>query len=94
MRRIGTIMALGLALGFPAGAAIGDTLLVESVQSNAGVARPDRGMTMDGVLQQYGEPATRSGPVGDPPITTWDFGDFVVYFENRTVIHAVVAHKK
>jgi hypothetical protein len=51
-------------------------------------------MTMDGVLKQYGEPKQRSGPVGDPPISTWDYGDFVVYFENQYVIHAVVAHNK
>jgi hypothetical protein len=51
-------------------------------------------MTMDGVLQRYGEPRARSGPVGDPPISTWDYDDFVVYFENQYVIHAVVPHKK
>lgn len=93
MRRIVTSMALGLALSAPINAVIGDTLLVESVKAGAGVARPDRGMSMDSVLQQYGEPAGRSGPVGDPPISTWDYGEFVVYFENRTVIHSVVAHK-
>jgi hypothetical protein len=94
MRRIGLYTALTLALGLSAGAAIGDTLLVDSVESGSSVARPDRGMTMDGVLQRYGEPALRSGPVGDPPISTWDYGDFVVYFENQYVIHSVVAHKK
>jgi hypothetical protein len=93
MRRIGTIMALSLALGSPLGTAMGDTLLVESVKSSAGVARPRGGMTMDSVLQQYGEPAVRSGPVGDPPISTWDYGEFIVYFENQYVIHTVVAHK-
>ena len=94
MRRIGLIMVTALAVGLPGGAAIGDTLLVESVESGAAVARPDRGMTMDGVLQHYGEPKMRSGPVGDPPISTWDYDDFVVYFENQYVIHAVVPHKK
>ena len=93
MRRIGTIMALSLALGSPVGPVMGDTLLVESVKAGAGVARPSRGMTMDSVLQQYGEPAVRSGPVGDPPISTWDYGEFIVYFEYQYVIHSVVAHK-
>lgn len=94
MRRIGLFMATALALGFPVGAAIGDTLLVESVESGASVAHPERGMTMDGVLARFGEPKARSGPVGNPPITTWDYADFVVYFENQYVIHAVVPHKK
>jgi hypothetical protein len=94
MRRIGLLMATALALGLPVETAIADTLLVESVESGAGVARPDRGMTMDGVLARYGEPNARSGPVGEPPISTWDYADFVVYFENQYVIHAVVPHKK
>jgi len=94
MRHIGIFMALGLALGAPVSAALGDTLLVDSIESGAGVASPERGLTMDDVQRQYGEPADRSGPVGDPPISTWDYGDFVVYFEDRTVIHSVVVHKK
>ena len=94
MRRIGLYTALTLALGLSAGTAIGDTLLMDSVNSASDLARPERGMTMDGVLAHYGEPVMRSGPVGDPPITTWDYGKFVVYFENQYVIHSVVAHKK
>jgi hypothetical protein len=94
MRRIGLFTAAILSLVLAGGPAVGDTLLVDSVKSDAGVVRPDRGMTMDGVLKQYGEPKQRSGPVGDPPISTWDYGDFVVYFEHQYVIHAVVAHKK
>lgn len=94
MRRIGSYIAVTLALVLTNGPATGDTLLVDSVKSEAGVARPDRGMTMDGVIKQYGEPKQRSGPVGDPPISTWDYGDFVVYFENQYVIHSVVPHKK
>jgi hypothetical protein len=94
MRRIGLYTAMTLALGLATGAANGDTLLVETVAADSGVAHPDRGMTMDGVLQRYGEPALRAGPVGEPPISTWDYGDFVVYFENQYVIHSVVPHKR
>ena len=94
MRRIGSLTALTLALGFSAGPAVADTLLMDSVASGTGQARPHRGMTMDGVLQNYGEPAGRAGPVGEPPISTWTYGSFVVYFENQHVIHAVVPHKK
>jgi hypothetical protein len=94
MRRISSFMALALALGLTGSAALADTLLMDSVASSAGTARPHRGMTMDSVLRNYGEPQGRSGPVGQPPITTWDYGNFVVYFENQYVIHAVVPHKK
>lgn len=93
MRRISFYIVLALSLGLTGGAAIGDTLLVESVESAPDVARPAHGMTMDSVLAQYGEPAQRSGPVGDPPISTWDYGSFLVYFEHQHVIHAVVPHR-
>jgi len=46
--------------------------------------RPHRGMTMDEVRQQFGEPMESRGPVGDPPITTWNYGDFIVVFVNKT----------
>lgn len=94
MRRIGLLVLTALTSGLSAGAASADTLLVEAVTTAAAVVRPDRGMTMDRVLARFGEPRTRSGPVGDPPIATWDYGDFVVYFESRFVIHSVIPHKK
>lgn len=94
MRSIRSTLVLALGLGVFSTATFGDTLLVESVESGAGVARPAHGATMDSVIQNYGEPGSRSGPVGDPPISTWDYGEFVVYFEGQHVIHAVVPHKR
>jgi hypothetical protein len=93
MRCTASFMALALAAGLCGTTATADTLLMDSMASDAGVARPHRGMTMDGVLQQYGEPSHRAGPVGEPPISTWDYGQFLVYFENQYVIHAVIPHK-
>ncbi len=92
MRHIRSTIVLVMGLGFAGTSALADTLLVESVDSGAGVARPDRGMTMDGVTRDYGEPGSRSGPVGEPPISSWDYGNFVVYFEDQYVIHSVVPH--
>ncbi len=50
---------------------------------------PKRGSSMEQVLGDFGEPVRRIDPVGEPPITEWDYGDFRVYFEYRTVLHAV-----
>lgn len=94
MRRIGLYTVMTLALGLAAGSAVADTLLVDSMESGSGVERPGRGMTMDGVVARFGEPALRMGPVGEPPISTWDYGNFVVYFEHQYVIHSVIPHKK
>ena len=94
MQRINFLLLASLGAAFAGGSALGDTLLVNAVASDAAVARPAGGMTMDQVLQQYGEPQQRLGPVGEPPITHWVYSDTIVYFEHQYVIHSVVPHKK
>jgi hypothetical protein len=74
--------------------ALADTLLIDGVSSDAASAsdRPRRGMTMDAVEARYGAPAARVAPVGDPPISRWEYPGFIVYFEYDHVIHAAVRH--
>jgi hypothetical protein len=93
MLRFGFLLPLVLGLAIPAAGAIGDTLLMESMQSASAVARPRSGVTMDRVIQDFGEPQQRLGPVGDPPISHWVYPEFVVYFEYDRVIHAVVPRR-
>ena len=50
---------------------------------------PARGTSMDKVEATFGAPTHRAPAVGQPPITRWDYPGFVVYFENRLVIHTV-----
>ena len=50
---------------------------------------PDRGISMEAVLSEFGEPDERFGPVGDPPITEWVYGSFRVYFEYELVLHSI-----
>ncbi|TCK18375.1 hypothetical protein DFR30_1653 [Thiogranum longum] len=94
MRSIRVLFLLSLVSGLFVQSATADTLLVESVQSAPDVSRPERGMTMDQVLQNWGEPQHRVGPVGEPPISHWVYPDFVVYFESTYVLHSVVPHGK
>ncbi|MEQ8660401.1 MAG: hypothetical protein RLW62_06255 [Gammaproteobacteria bacterium] len=56
------------------------------------VARPERGMSEQSVLAQFGEPMSMTPPVGNPPISRWHYADFTVYFEHATVIHSVLRH--
>lgn len=55
----------------------------------ASTAMPTRGMTTDQVLQRFGTPLRRVAPVGEPPITRWQYDGMTVYFEGRHVIHSV-----
>lgn len=51
---------------------------------------PGRGMSMETVLNRFGEPSERVPAVGTPPITRWVYSNFTVYFESEFVIHSVV----
>ena len=71
-------------------AAHADTLNIPGhYESESSMVMPQRGSSMDQVLSDFGEPEVRKNAVGDPPITEWDYGDFRVYFEFQTVLHAV-----
>ncbi len=71
------------------GAASADTLLVEGIKVAGQSGHPARGTTKAEVIAQFGEPAGRRGPVGEPPISSWEYDPFVVYFEYDYVLHAV-----
>ncbi|UCG72146.1 MAG: hypothetical protein JSV45_12970 [Chromatiales bacterium] len=82
------ISALAAAPMLPAAA---ETLLLDGVEqaSTSASQRPSRGMTMDKVASTWGQPATKNSAVGDPPISRWEYPNFIVYFEYSRVIHAV-----
>lgn len=50
---------------------------------------PRRGMSMEIVEREFGQPIAMSERVGQPPITHWTYNDRVVYFEYSTVLHVV-----
>lgn len=74
-----------------------DTLTIrpreEPPNSPEGVPRPVRGMSMQGVLERFGEPVERLPAVGDPPITRWVYERFTVYFEHDLTLRALVNRK-
>ena len=55
-----------------------------------GVVRPLRGADQDSVRAQFGQPQQVIGPVGQPPITRWEYPRFTVVFEHQYVLHSVV----
>ncbi len=89
MTRYAAPLLLALALTAPP-VASADTLTIPGhVPARQPQQMPGRGMKMDRVLAEFGEPDSRRGPVGDPPITTWDYGNFKVYFEYDIVLHSL-----
>lgn len=58
-----------------------------------GLQMPVKGLTMTKVRDNFGEPAKALPARGTPPITRWEYENFVVYFEGEHVIHSVLRHK-
>jgi len=85
--RIFTVLALLFGV---LGTVNAQTLDMEGVAPGSDGARPSSGMTAASVESTFGAPDAKVAPVGDPPITRWEYKDFVVFFEYDRVIHTVV----
>ena len=73
------------------------TLSAESINtppametSGYSVELPGRGMSKAMVEKRFGKALEKTKAVGTPPISTWTYNIFTVYFESEFVIHAVV----
>ncbi len=88
-------LALSIVLLCLGAVASAETLLIEAIEKQPpnnpqGLLRPRGGETMSRVEDRFGKPLAIKGPVGDPPITRWDYPSFSVFFEYDRVIHSVV----
>jgi hypothetical protein len=82
---------LALTIALTAGSALADTLIVEGISATDNAnQRPERGLTKASVEASWGAPRQKSAAVGDPPISSWDYEPFVVFFEYDRVLHTVV----
>ena len=57
---------------------------------NQGIERPKSGMSKGQVEQYYGMPQRVVDTIGEPPISSWEYPNYIVYFEHDRVIHAVL----
>lgn len=79
---------LALVFGFT-GFAGADTLDMDGTDAMQGSVGPASGLTQESVEATYGSPNAKTASVGEPPISSWEYDDFVVFFEYDRVIHAV-----
>jgi hypothetical protein len=87
-KKLGVTIALAATLSLPI-AAQNLSMPGTDTSAKASIAFPERGMSMNQVEKTYGVPANRRASVGDPPITRWEYNEFIVYFEYKHVIHSV-----
>ncbi|MBK9427545.1 MAG: hypothetical protein IPN63_09195 [Gammaproteobacteria bacterium] len=51
---------------------------------------PTRGITKAEVERRFGAPLAQQPTVGSPPISSWDYENYRVYFERDLVLHTVL----
>ena len=88
MNMLRKLTLLALVFGFT-GFAGADTLDMDGTDATNGSVGPASGMTQESVEATYGSPNAKTASVGEPPISSWEYDGFVVFFEYDRVIHAV-----
>ena len=86
-----TLLAVcGVTLGLGLAPAYAETLqMADAPAAQTQVATPSRGMSKAQVEANFGSPSDKVAAVGDPPISSWVYPTFTVFFERDHVIHAV-----
>ena len=82
------ILALGLALLMQSAIA-GSMTIPGHTPTDQEQTMPVRGVNMESVLLEFGEPVKRYEAIGEPPISEWVYSNFRVYFEHEIVLHSI-----
>lgn len=89
MRTLPLLLALWLPLP-----ALAETIEIPVGQQGDAVAGlPQLGESKHSVLERFGLADEEHPPVGQPPITRWDYRIFSVYFEYDHVVNSVLHHQ-
>ena len=89
-RMLLTLMPTTAALLAPGAIVNADVLLIEEVRHAESMSLPTNGMNQEQVRASFGSPSQVHQPVGDPPITRWDYEQWSVYFEYDLVLFTVL----
>jgi hypothetical protein len=85
-----TVLAFILAFTFQA--AYADVLLIEEVRQADRMNLPQNGQSKADIEATFGAPVEKQPAVGDPPISSWKYDKYSVYFEDDLVLNTVL-HK-
>ena len=61
----------------------------QQARDMATIDMPVMGMDKQRVKQLFGQPIAEHPAKGSPPISSWSYQEFTVYFESDKVIHSV-----
>ncbi|MEZ0123756.1 MAG: hypothetical protein AB9Q22_11695 [Candidatus Reddybacter sp.] len=92
---MGKLFAIILTTAFIAQASFAEVIKVPvgtQAASKQDMVMPRNGQTRDSVQEQFGAPEAMNDAVGEPPISSWQYRDYMVYFEYERVLHSVLKH--
>jgi hypothetical protein len=67
-----------------------DVLIIDEVRQSERMELPKNGQDKATVEAKFGTPLERRPAVGDPPISSWKYDTYNVYFERELVLFAVL----
>jgi hypothetical protein len=82
------VLAFMLTLMFQAVNA--DVLIIEEVRQANRMVLPQNGQDKATVEAKFGTPLQKLPAVGDPPISSWKYDQYSVYFEHDLVLFTVL----
>ena len=83
-----SVLALMLAFVFQAVSA--DVLIIDEVRQAESMNLPKNGQNKADIETKFGAPLEKKPAVGDPPITSWKYQGYSVYFEYDLVLFTVL----
>jgi hypothetical protein len=67
-----------------------DVLIIEEVRQAERMELPKNGLDKATVESKFGIPVEKKAAVGDPPISSWKYDTYSVYFEYDLVLFSVL----
>ena len=82
------VLAFMLAFAFQAVSA--DVLIIDEVRQAGRMELPKNGQSKADIESRFGAPAEKQLAIGDPPISSWKYDTYSVYFEYDLVLSTVL----
>jgi len=85
-----TRIVLAFMLTFAFQAIYADVLIIDEVRQAERMELPKNGQNKATVEAKFGAPLQKLPAVGDPPISSWKYDTYSVYFEYDLVLFSVL----
>jgi hypothetical protein len=85
-----TRIVLAFMLTFMFQAVTADVLIIDEVRQAGRMELPQNGQSKAAIEAKFGAPVQKVSAVGEPPISSWKYRDYTVYFEYDLVLFSVL----